>query len=377
MSRDVEVRPVAGRGELEIFVRLPWRIYARDPHWVPPLMSDVRHALDPARHPFHQHAEVATFIAWRGSEAVGRIAAIVNRASTEFHEDATGHFGLFESIEDDAVASALLRAAEAWLAERGMTRVEGPMNLSTNEEICSPGVLVEGFHRPPVIMMGHTPQYYAGLIERAGYARVKDLLAYWLEGREPPPRLRRAYDRMMASGRVTLRSLDMRRLDAEIDRIQAVYNSAWERNWGFVPMSAAEIAHMAKQLRPVVNPKLCALAEIDGEVVGFALGLPDYNVALRHVDGRLFPVGIFKLLWHRRRIDSARIITLGLKPGYRNRGLDALMITHIYIEGNRAGIWRGECSWILEDNWDMRRGLERIGAVADKTYRIFGRTIGD
>jgi GNAT superfamily N-acetyltransferase len=375
MSRDVEVRPVAGRGELEIFVRLPWKIYAQDPHWVPPLMSDVRNALNPRRHPFHAHADVATFLAWRGTEAVGRIATIVNRTSNEFHQDGTGHFGLFESIDDAGVATALLRTAEEWLAARGMTRVEGPMNLSTNEEICSPGVLVEGFHRPPVIMMAHSPPYYPALIEQAGYEKTKDLIAYWLEGREPPPRLRRAYDRILAAGGITLRSLDMRRLDSEIDRIQEVYNSAWERNWGFVPMSGAEIDHMAKQLKPVVNPRLCALAEVDGEVVGFALGLPDYNVALRHVDGRLFPVGIFKLLWHRRRIDSARIITLGLKPGYRHRGLDALMITHIYIEGNKAGIWRGECSWILEDNWDMRRGLERIGAVPDKTYRLYGRTL--
>lgn len=375
MKPTVTVEPVAGRADLQRFLRLPWLIYAADPHWVPPLLSDVRAALDTDRHPFHRHADVATFLARRGHDVVGRIAAVVNRAHNTFHEDRLGFFGLFECVDDQGVADALLRTAEAWLRERGMTGVQGPMNLSTNEEISSPGVLIDGFHRPPAIMMSHTPPYYATLLTRAGYTKSKDLLAYWLEGREPPPRLQRAYDRMLRRDDLRLRSLDMRNFESEVAAIQEIYNSAWERNWGFVPMTDAEITHLARQLRPVVNPRLCAMAEVDGEPVGFALGLPDYNRALRHVNGRLFPFGIVKLLWHRRRIDAARTLTLGLKPGYRHRGLDALLITHIYIEGNRDGIWRTECSWILEDNWDMRRGLERIGAVADKTYRLFEKPL--
>jgi GNAT superfamily N-acetyltransferase len=371
MSPAVEVRPVSGRAELERFLRLPWRIYAGDPHWVPPLLSDVRAALDPKKHPFHEHADVATFLAWRGNEAVGRIAAVVNRVHNEFHEESTGFFGLFESIDDQGVADALLMTAEKWLRERGMTSVQGPMNLSTNEEVSSPGVLVDGFHRPPVIMMSHNPPYYAALVERAGYAGAKDLLSYWIDVPEPPARLRRGYERLLAAGDVTVRSLDMRRFDDEVATIQRIYNSAWERNWGFVPMTPAEIGHMAKQLKPVANPDICAIAEVNGEAVGFALALPDYNMALRHVNGRLFPLGIFKLLWHRRRIDTARTLTLGVTPGYRGRGLNALLITHINLAANRSGIWRGECSWILEDNWEMRRILEKSGAVADKTYRVY------
>jgi GNAT superfamily N-acetyltransferase len=375
MRGDIRVEPVAGRRELNRFLRLPWRIYAGDPHWVPPLLSDVRAALDPARHPFHRNAEVRLFLARRSGEVVGRIAAVVNRAHNSFHEEALGFVGLFESVHDQGVADALFAAAEAWLRERGMDRVRGPVNLSTNEEICSPGVLVEGWHRAPVIMMGYAPPYYAGLFEGAGYGKARDLLAFWLEGHHPPLRLKRAYDRLTRDQSVRIRSLDMRRFDEEVAGIQEIYNSAWERNWGFVPMSAAEIDHMARQLRPVVNPKLCAIAEVDGVPAGFALGLPDYNMALRHLNGRLFPFGFLKLLWHRRRIDTARIITLGLRPGYRNRGLDAAMITHIYIEGNKAGMWRSECSWILEDNWDMRRGLERLGAVADRTYRLYEKAL--
>ncbi|MEX1184268.1 MAG: N-acetyltransferase [Gemmatimonadota bacterium] len=374
MTVAVTVSPVAGRADLERFLRLPWRIYEKDPLWVPPLLADVRAALNPARHPFHAHAEVATFLARRGRTVVGRIAAVVNRAHNEYHEDTLGFFGLFECFDDQAAADALLGAAEEWLRKRGMTAVQGPVNLSTNEEVCSPGVLVAGFAQP-TIMMAYTPAYYATLIERAGYAGAKDLLTYQLQGREPPPRLQRAHDRLLRDERITARPLDMRRFDEEVDAIQAVYNSAWERNWGFVPMTAAEIAHMAAQLKPVVNPRLCVITEVDGEVVGFALNLPDYNIALKHVNGRLFPFGVLKLLWYRRGIDSARTLTLGLKPGFRNRGLDALMMARMFIEGNRIGIWRSECSWILEDNWDMRRALERIGGVVDKRYRVFEKPL--
>jgi GNAT superfamily N-acetyltransferase len=370
-----EARPVSGRAQLEQFLRLPWRIYADDPLWVPPLLRDVRTALDPSKHPFHQHAEVQLFIAWQGRTVVGRIAAVVNAAHNEFHGDTLGFFGLFESIDDQGVADALLQAAAAWLSERGMTAMRGPLNLSTNEEICSPGVLIDGFHRTPLVRMAHTPSYYARLLERAGCSKEKDLLAYWMEGYAVPVRLQRAYDRLLRDGRIKLRSVDMRRFDAEVALILDIYNSAWEKNWGFVPMTPAEVLHMARELKPVVNPKLCAIAEVNGEPIGFALGLPDYNIALRHANGRLFPTGIFKLLWHRRHIDAARIMTLGLKPGFRNRGIDALLTSHIFIEGNRSGIWRGECSWILEDNWDMRRGLERIGAVADKTYRLYEKPL--
>lgn len=372
----MDVRAVEGRADLERFLRFPWSIYADDPLWVPPLLSDVRAALNPAKHPFHAHADTALFLARRGRHVVGRIAAVVNRAHNEFHEDSLGFFGLFESTDDQGVADALLRTAEDWLRQRGMTAVQGPMNLSTNEEVCSPGVLIDGFHRSPALLMAHTPAYYAELIARAGYAKSKDLLAYWIDADPPPARLERAYERFTRDGRITLRSLDVRRFEQEVALVQEIYNSAWERNWGFVPMSAAEIAHMAGQLKPIVEPKLCAFVYVDGAAAGFALGLPDFNQALRHVNGRLFPFGVLKLLWYRRKIDAARTITLGLKPGYRGRGLDALLIAHLIREAARIGIRKGECSWILEDNWDMRRGLERSGAVADKTYRIYEKSLG-
>ena len=373
-SAAVTVRPVDDRADLNRFIRLPWRIYANDPVWVPPLLSDLKTVLDRRRHPFHQHADVEYFLAWRGDEVVGRIAAIVNHRHNEFHGEKTGFFGFFECIDDGDVARALLETAEAWLRERGMERVYGPESFSTNEE-SGLGLLVDGFDKPPVIMMAHTPPYYPRLVEGAGYVKAKDLLAYWLDDQRPPERLVRGVERLRQAERVKLRTLNLKDFAGEVARIKDIYNSAWERNWGFVPMTDAEFDHLARQLRPVVNPRLCAIAEVDGEPVGFALALPDFNQALKHVNGRLFPFGIFKLLWYRRKIDTLRVLTLGLKPGYRKKGIDAMLYLHIFREGVAAGFKQAECSWILEDNWDMRRGLERMGARVYKTYRIYEKTL--
>jgi GNAT superfamily N-acetyltransferase len=377
MSATVTVRRVVRRAELDAFIRLPWALYAGDSCWVPPLLADVRAALDARKHPFHRHADIELFLALRGGTPVGRIAAIDNRAYNEFQGSNVGFFGLFECTEDADAAHALLMAAEDWLLARGRTGVEGPMNLSTNDELYSPGVLIDGFDRPPAVMMAHTPPYYARLLESAGYVGVKDLLAYWADGTDGlPARFMGALERAQRAAQVTIRPLDMKRFDAEVGVIQEIYNSAWEQNWGFVPMTPAEIEYMAKHLKPVVNPRLCGMAEIEGEPVGFALALPEYNQALRHVNGRLLPFGVFKLLWHRRHINAIRVITLGLKPPHRHKGIDGMLIAHIFREAYRIGIPRGECSWILEENTAMRRGIERVGGSVYKTYRVYGKPLG-
>lgn len=369
----VEVRTVHGRADLARFIDLQWRIYADDPNWVAPLRMDVRALLDRAKHPFHKHAEVELMLAWRNGQVVGRIAAIVNHLHNDFHDDRVGFFGLFECIDDSDVAAPLLAAAEAWLAARGMESARGPVNLSTNDELYSPGILIDGFDTPPTIMMAHTPPYYRGLLEKAGYLKARDLFAYWVDV-PPPPRLVRMYERLVRSPGVTIRGLHMKQLEAEVGAIQTIYNSAWEKNWGFVPMTPDEITHLAAALKPVVNPDLCGLAYVNDEPVGFALGLPEYNQALRHVNGRLLPFGIFKLLWHRRRINAIRVLTLGLKPAFRQRGFDAALITHIFIHAGKRNQARGECSWILEDNVEMRNSLERLGGVAYKTYRVYEKS---
>ena len=372
---DVTVNRVEGRADLNAFIKLPWRIYRDDPHWVAPLLMDVRSVLDRSKHPFHKHADVEYFLARRNDVVIGRIAAIVNHVYNEFHGELTGFFGLFECADDAAAARALLDTAEEWLLARGMKRVLGPMNLSTNDELGSPGFLIEGFDTPPTVMMSHGRPYYGALAEGAGYTKAKDLLAYWVEGGEPPERMVRITDRLARSVNMKLRALDMKRLDEEVEVIQEIYNSAWERNWGFVPLTAEEILHLARQLKPVVNPHLVALAYIDDEPVGFVLGLPDLNQALRHTNGRLFPTGLFKFLWHRRDIDHIRVLTLGLKPKYRLRGLDAALIVHVFREAAKYVQPRGECSWILEDNFEMRNGLERMGGHAYKRYRVYEKPL--
>jgi GNAT superfamily N-acetyltransferase len=366
------VAPARDAASLNQFIRLPWRIYAGDPAWVPPLIADVRKVLRPD-HPFHQHAEAEYFLAVRDSEAVGRIAAVVNHQYNSFHGTRTGFIGLFECIDDPVVAEALLRTAADWLRDRGMSEAIGPFNLSTNDELYSPGVLLDNFARPPVLMMAHNPPYYAALFEAAGWAKERDLVSYWLEDRRTPERLIRGVERLTGSiDGLVVRQIDMKRLPEEVERIKDVYNSAWERNWGFAPLTDPEIARLASDLKPIADPRFALIAEVHGAPVGFALALPDYNQALRHLNGRLFPFGFLKLLWHRRHINGLRIFTLGLKPEYHRRGIDALFYLRMYQSAIEAGYRSAEASWILEDNWGIRRALERLGAYVHKTYRVYG-----
>ncbi len=371
----IEVRAVRGRGELKRFIRLPWRIYAGDPNWVPPLLADIRSVLDRRKHPYHQHADSEYFLAWRAGEVVGRIAATVNRRYNEFHEERTGFFGFFECGRDEAVATALLRAAEEWLRAQGQERVLGPVSFSTNEE-APLGLLVDGSEHPPILMTGHNPPWYAELIEAGGYAKARDLVSFKLtNSAHPPERLARGVERLEQREGIRVRPFEVRRFREEIESIKSIYNRSWERNWGFVPMTDAEFDYAAKQFRPIMEPSLCLIAEVEGEPVGFSLVLPDYNQALRHLNGRLFPFGLFKLLWHRRKIDRVRILTLGLIPGYRRRGLDAMMYLRIFQASARLGYDWGEASWILEDNWEIRRGMERCGGQVYKRYRIFEKSL--
>jgi len=374
MSSAVLVAPVRTRRDLQQFLKFPWRIYRGHSAWVPPLLFDLKKLLNPRKHPFHRHAEVQYFLAHCGPEVVGRIAAIVNHQYIQFQREQTGFFGFFESIDDQQVASALLQAAEGWVAEHGMRQILGPMNFSTNEEC---GLLVEGFQYPPAIMMPYNLPYVGALIEGAGYVKAKDLLAYLIDAtkRTTPERLTHGVARLQHHHDITIRPINLQRFREEVALILDVYNSAWERNWGFVPLTKEETDDLAKQLRMVGNPNLCLIAEAKGGPVGFALALPDYNQALRHMNGRLLPVGLFKLLWYKRKMNGARILTLGLKPGFRRMGIDAMLYLRLWEEAPKNGYPLVECSWILEDNWPMRRGLERMGAQLYKTYRIYEKAL--
>jgi hypothetical protein len=366
----VQVTPVAGERDLHRFVLLPWKIYKGDPNWVPPLIGDTKNMLRPEKHPFHRHAEVALFLARIQGEVVGRIAAIVNRRHNEFHGEKTGFFGFFESVRDPSVAGALLEASARWARERGMERLRGPASFSTNEE-CA--LLVDGFDSPPMVMMTYNPPYYAPLLEAAGLTKAKDLLAYHWAGIEVPERLARLADSILRREGATVRPLNMKEFPREIDRFSEVYNQAWERNWGFVPMTQEEIAHMAKALKPAVDPNLILFLEIGGKPSGFAMALPDVNQAIRHANGRLFPFGLLKILYHARKISRARVLVLGLLEEHRGKGLDVPLYVNLFRHGLRKGYNEAEFSWILEDNLAIRRPIEKMGGAVYKTYRFYER----
>jgi GNAT superfamily N-acetyltransferase len=370
----VRVERVTTRAQYRAFLRLPWRVYRDDPVWVPPLLAEQRKLLDRHRHPFHRHAEVEYFLAYAGREPIGRIAAIVNRRHNQFHGERCGFFGFFEAATPDA-PPPLYAAAEAWLRDRSMELVRGPMNFSTNEESASPGFLLSGFEHRPVILTPHSPPWYGPAAEACGYRPCKDLLAYWLDGAEVPPRLVAAGERMLRREGIRIRSLRLGEFEAEVRRVMDVYNSAWERNWGFVPMTPDELDTMVRELRPIVRPELVAFAEAGGETVGFAVALPDYNRVLARLGGRLLPFGFIRALRERKKISTARVFALGLKPSHRRSGLAELLYLKLFQEGRAAGFTAGECSWILEDNWPMRRGLERMGAYVYRSYRVYEKRL--
>lgn len=362
------------RDAVEAFIRYPWSVYEGDDLWVPPLLADMRTMLDPAAHPFHRHSDVQLFLALRDGRPVGRVAAIHNRRHVGFHEEPVGFYGFFECERSARTAGALLDAAARWLRDRGLETMRGPASFSTNEEA---GLLVEGFDRSPCVMMPYNPPWYEELILGQGFRESKTLLAYWHDDPEPPDYLLRAEKLLRRRyPELGVRPLRMGDFWREVERIHDIYNAAWSGNWGFVPMTDEEFRHLARDLKHAVDPELALLVEDgDGTPVAFSLSLPDVNQALKHADGRLFPFGLPKILWHGRKIDTVRVITLGIVEGYRGKGIDALLYLETFRRGGARGYHRGEFSWILEDNEAMRRPLEKFGARVYKRYRLYDRAL--
>ena len=378
MRDGLRVRAAREQRDLKRFIDLPYRLHARDPLWVPPLRRDVAALLSRTKNPFFEHAEAEYFVADRGSEVVGRIAAISNRLHNETHGDRVGFFGFFESVDDQEVADALFETAAAWCRERSHDVLRGPTSFSVNDEC---GLLVQGFETPPALMMPYNPAYYIGLLERAGFVKAKDLWVYQGGSEERyvpvPERLARATELIRQRQGITLRSLNMGDFQGEVERIKELYNSAWEKNWGFVPMTEHEIDHLAEQFKPVVIPELVPMAEKDGKLIGFGIALPDLNVIFRkNRSGRLFPV-IFRLLWalKMKRIRRARILLLGVVPGFQGKGVDAMLYHWIWTRSGERGIYWGEAGWILEDNPAMNAGLEKMTFKVYKTYRLYDRKL--
>ncbi|MBM3334649.1 N-acetyltransferase [Candidatus Sumerlaeota bacterium] len=347
---------------------MPWRIYRSGPNWVPPLLIEEKERFNPRRNPFYRHARVCLFLARNGREAVGRIAAIVNHAHNRFYNDRVGFFGFFEVVENYEAASLLLDAARQWLAAEGMEVMRGPMNFSTNEEC---GLLISGYDRPPCIMMPYNPPYYVSFLERYGLAKAKDLLAFHFLTSEFTQRVRKMAAWAEKRSTVRIRPINLADFDEEVERVKQVYNSAWEANWGFVPMSDEELDHMARRLRRVADPNMILFAEDEGRPVGFALTLPDFNQVLIHLNGRLFPFGLIKALWYQRKITCARVILLGILKEYRQHGIDIRFQEKTCEAGVRRGITEAEMSWVLEDNTRMTHGIKYVGGKVYKTYRVY------
>lgn len=370
MSRDhLIVEPVKDRKGLRKFIRLPWRIYQNDPYWVPPLLSEQKVLFNQSKNPFYQHARIELFLGIRDQKVVGRIAAFVNDNHNTFHQDKVGFFGFFECLKDEEVSNMLLSTARDWLKEQGMDTMRGPLNFSTNEE-CA--LLIDGFDSSPVIMMTYNPRYYVDFMDSFGLEKGRDLLAYYMqEADAPPEHLQSTLEKIRKRAGITIRPLNMKDFQGEIQRVKEVYNLAWSRNWGFVPMTDEEIIHMANQLKKIIDPDIVFFAEINDRPIGFSLALPDINQALKKINGRLFPFGLLKLLWHAKKIDGVRVPILGVIHEYQNKGIAAMFGVETFKAGTKKGYIRGEMSWILEDNDLIIKALERMGAKVYKTYRIY------
>lgn len=368
---NVRVYEAESSAQRKSFIQFPLKLYRDDPNYVAPLVVERKDFFDTKRNPFYRSAKVKLFLCERDGELVGRIATCINYRHNSYHEEKTGFFGFFDTINDQEVATQLLKVAMISLKQENMDRMRGPMNFSTNHEC---GFLVEGYDSPPVVMMTYNKPYQVELAENFGLSKVMDLLAYWLrKDTGMPERYKRVVSKLRERSGVTVRAINMSRYDEEISRIKDVYTSAWSRNWGFVPMDDDEFSYMAKDMRQIIEPDLVLIAESDGKPVGFCLALPDINQVLIRLKGRLFPFGLFRLIWHtkiRKTINSARIVTFGVVPEFQKRGVDSLMFVEVYSRGVASGFESAELSWILETNDLMRRGAEQMGAELYKRYRI-------
>ncbi len=349
---------------------MQWKIYKGDPNWVPPLMMDRKKILDREKNPFYKHAEAEYFLAEKNGEIVGRIAAIKNDLHNQIHKEKTGFFGFFECINDQDVANALFDATKKWLREKGLDIMRGPANPSSNDEYA---MLLDGFDDPPRLLMTYNPKYYLDLCDKYGLVKAKDLYAYKLENKKvmASEKVKRVAEIARKRYNLKITQLNMKDFNNELKKVKYVYNKAWEPNWGFVPLTDEELDAMAKDLKPLAEPSLVLFGEIDGQIIGFALVMLDYNQIIKELDGKLFPFGFIKLMTQKKKIKWSRILTLGIIPEYQKKGLDSVFYWEIVNRAAKLGIYLGEASWILEDNDMMNRGAQAMNAELYKKYRIY------
>jgi hypothetical protein len=375
----IEIKQHQPGKDLKDFIQVAFEVYRDDPAWVPPLNMEITDRLTPDKNPFFEHAEVALFTAWKDGNPVGRISAQIDHEHLRIHKDNAGFFGFFDTIDDQEVASALIAAAEEWLAARGMTAMRGPFSLSINEET---GMLVEGFESPPTIMSPHHRSYQGALAEGAGLQKVKDCYGWSYEVAPAPPRVQKAWDMINSLPEVRFRSVRPRRLKKEVHDILDVFNAAWPHTWGFVPATDAEAKKMAADLQLILDKELAFFAEIDGQPVAICLCLPNLNEAIFDLNGKLSPMNIGKLLWRLkiRRPKSTRMMLLGIRTELRGKKRYAPLALAVIGELVRRGLKQGyewaELGWTLEDNGLINAAIRGMGAKIYKRYRLFEKPIG-
>src|SRR3984957_3145235 len=374
----LEVRQVPMGGNIRDFLDVVSYIYAKDPSFIRPLDQDIKDRLNPKKNPLFEHAEGTIFLAYRNGKCVGRITATIDREHLARHKDATGFWGFFDTVDDAEVAKELLARAEAWLRGKGMTRARGPISMSINEEL---GCLVEGFDTPPVFMNPHHHPYQGGLIEQDGYAKLKDFFGWHYVVGDLNARAKRGVDEISALPEVKSRPVSMKDVERDVGIIVDVFNDAWADNWGFVPATKNEVTKMASDFKLILEPQLTRIVTIDGEPAAVAVALPNLNELARDLNGKLFPVGVFKLLY-RLKVQgpkSARLLILGIRKKYRHvrkyAGLSAFLYAELNETGRKLGIEWGELGWTLEDNGPVNAGIRMMGAKPYKRYRVFDKAL--
>ena len=375
----LEIIRVQSKTDFKRFIELPWQIYdpTQYPKWIPPLRLMVMDGLDTKKNPFYKRAAREMFLAVRDDRVVGRIAAIENKSHNEFHEDRVGFFGFFEAFNDQEAANALFNAAGEWLAARGLDTMRGPMSPSTNHEV---GLLVSGYEHDPTIMTAWNPSYYHELCVGAGFVKAKDLLAYQLPMRDPnfdlPERFSQHAKRAITRSNLVFRDIELKKFMSELELCWDIYNAAWEKNWGFIPMSKEEFIYMAKEMKALIVPQFAFMAEIDGVPAGFMLVLPDFNQIFKRIpNGKLLPTGLFKLLLGKKSLKGFRVLLLGVKPEFRSRSIFQLFVHEVFRRGRAYGATDVELSWILEDNHLMTQPMEAIKAPEYRRWRVYDRAI--
>jgi len=375
MTEAIEIRSINSRKDLMAFIKFPWKIYANDPHWVPPLIMDRLKTLDGKKNPFFKHNPAAFFLAYKNGELVGRIAAIINHQHNQYHQDKTGFFGFLEAIKNQAVFETLLNTTQDWLRQRGCDRVLGPTNPSTNDEI---GFLVDGFEAPPFFMMPHNPPYYNEMMQALGYEKVKDVYAYYLDKAHLVinKKFQRASAAVLKKFPIKLNPLDLKKLNAQLEIVRNIYNDAWSQNWGFVPLTREEFEFIANDFKKIVDPDMALIAEYKGEPIGFCVFLPNYNeIFMKFRNGKLLPFNWLLFLLNKKKIRGLRGMIFGIKQKYWHLGLASIFYMETIQRGLQKGYEHTELSWILEDNQLINQAIHLIGGQAYKTYRVYGRPL--